>query len=149
MTHVIHALPAGEPDQTHPSARVVVADAPDSYPCRRCLTDARVGERLLLLPYDPFPQSGPYTGAGPIFVHADGCQGFRFTGEVPGQLRRRLLALRAYDQACMMTSAEVVEGGELEGALGEAFAAADTAFVHLHYARPGCFACRVDRAPAA
>jgi hypothetical protein len=59
MTHVIHALPAGEPDQSHPSARVVVADAPDSYPCRRCLTDARVGERLLLLPYDPFPQASP------------------------------------------------------------------------------------------
>ena len=97
----IHALPGGEP-APHPTQTIVVADEADAFPCRRCMTDAQPGERLLLLPYDPFRAESPYTGHGPIFVHADGCEPFRQNGEVPEQLRRRLLAIRAYDSNAMM-----------------------------------------------
>jgi hypothetical protein len=145
MPIVIRALPAGEPDAAHPDARVVVADEPGSYPCRRCLTDAAVGDRLLLLPYDPFPGRSPYAGDGPVFVHADGCEPHVPNGEVPPQLRSRLLAVRGYDEGSMMTTSDVVEGSRLEDMLEAAFSDPATAFAHVHFARPGCFACRVDR----
>ena len=145
MSIVICALPAGEPDAAHPDARVIVADEPESYPCRRCLTDAAVGDRLLLLPYDPFVTSSPYSGDGPVFVHADGCEPHSPGRDVPDQLRSRLLAVRGYDAGSMMTTSYVVHGALLEDALRDVFSDQTTEFVHLHYARPGCFACRVDR----
>jgi len=145
MPIVIRALPAGEPDAAHPDARVVVADEPGSYPCRRCLTDAAVGDQLLLLPYDPFPGRSPYAGDGPVFVHADGCEPHTPGDDVPDQLRSRLLAVRGYDAGSMMTTSDVVHGALVEDALKDAFADQTTDFVHVHFARPGCFACRVDR----
>jgi hypothetical protein len=145
MPVAIHALPTGEPVPA-PTTTSVVADAPDSYPCRRCMTDALPGERLLLLEYDPFDVASPYTGHGPIFVHADGCEPFRDEGRIPGQLRRRLLAVRAYDQNAMMRECGVVEGDDLDGALTRLLEDPGAAYVHVHYAKAGCFACRVERA---
>jgi hypothetical protein len=139
----IHALPGGEP-AAYAAQTIVVADEPHSFPCRRCMTDAAPGERLLLLPYDPFPSESPYTGQGPIFVHADGCEPFRQNGEVPDQLRRRQLAIRAYDRDAMMVGCDVVDGTFLEGAAQRLLAIPGAAYAHVHYARPGCFACRVE-----
>jgi uncharacterized protein DUF1203 len=145
MPIAIHALPAGEPTPA-PTTTLIVADEAESYPCRRCMTDALPGERLLLLEYDPFHVRSPYTGHGPIFVHADGCEPFRFEGRIPVQLRRRLLAVRAYDQDAMMRDCGVVEGADIDGALTHLLDDPDAAYVHVHYAKAGCFACRVDRA---
>ena len=97
MSIVINALPAGEPDVRRKPGRILVADEPGSFPCRRCMRDAEVGERMLLVPYNPFELRSPYVGDGPVFVHADGCEPYAFDGAVPDQLRRRLLAARAYD----------------------------------------------------
>src|SRR3954469_12128763 len=68
---IVHALPAGDADACAPAGRAVVAAGRE--PCRRCLRNARPGEQLLLLPYDPFLVRSPYTGEGPVYVHADGC----------------------------------------------------------------------------
>jgi hypothetical protein len=111
---IIHALPAGETDTGALLARRTVADGPS--PCRRCLRNAIVGEPLVLLPYDPFTVKSPYTGEGPIFVHADGCQ--------PSNLEA---GERLADRA-----RELLEEGH--------------AFLHVHFAGPGCFAFRVDPA---
>jgi Protein of unknown function (DUF1203) len=145
MPIAIQALPTGEPVPA-PTTTVVIADAPDAYPCRRCLTDALPGERLLLLEYDPFGVPSPYTGHGPVFVHADGCEPFQHEGEIPAQLRRRLLAVRAYDDRAMMRDCGVVEGEELDATLTRMLDDPDAAYVHVHYAKAGCFACRVSRA---
>jgi hypothetical protein len=45
-----------------------------------------------------------------------------------------------------MCDADVCDGGELAMHLSRVFADARVAYVHVHYAKPGCFACRVDRA---
>jgi hypothetical protein len=139
----IRALPGGEP-APHPTQTIVVADEPHAFPCRRCMTDAEPGERLLLLPYDPFPSQSPYTAQGPIFVHADGCQAFRQNGELPAQLQRRLLAIRAYDANAMMVASDVVDGTFLEGAAQRLLDVPGAAYAHVHYARAGCLACRVE-----
>jgi hypothetical protein len=65
---------------------------------------------------------------------------------VPDQLRARALAARAFDESGMMTGFELVDGRELEGAIGRLFGRAEAHYLHLHFAAPGCYAARVDRA---
>lgn len=122
-----------------------VADRPQGFPCRRCLTDAEPGEVLLLLRYDPWTVESPYRQPGPVFVHERPCA-TAVVATVPDQQRRRLLSLRGFDGAGFPTVAEVLPGSEAEGRLAEVLRDDRTAFVHLHNAGPGCFAARVERA---
>jgi hypothetical protein len=46
----------------------------------------------------------------------------------------------------MIVEAEVVEGNVIEPLIDRYFERSDVAYLHLHYARRGCYACRVDRA---
>ena len=66
--------------------------------------------------------------------------------EVPEQLRRATLAVRAFDADAMMVGWEMVEGRALEDAIARLFADARAAYLHVHFAAPGCYAARVDRA---
>lgn len=131
---------------TSAAVRVPV-DAPNSAPCRRCLTDIEVGDTALLVSYDPFDPGvdTPYRTASPVFVHERRCTPYA-GGDVPEQQRRRLLSVRSFDPAGIMLDAEVVEGSRLETTLDRQFANERAAFVHVHNAKPGCFAVRVDRA---
>jgi hypothetical protein len=138
----IHALPAGEVETDAPDAVRRAAD--DRAPCRRCLRDASAGEPLVLAPYDPFPLRSPYAGPGPVFVHADGCEPFGGGGETE-QVAGRTLSIRAYDADAMLTDATVVWGERFEAAARTMLDDPDTAFLHVHFAGPGCFAFRVDR----
>jgi len=142
---IITALPAGEPDTGVPLARRRVAD--ERLPCRRCLRDAEAGDELVLAPYDPFTLRSPYAGEGPVFVHAASCERFApAPGAVSEQVRRRVLSVRAYDADAMMTEATVLEGERFAEHAAEALEDAGVAFLHVHFAGPGCFAFRVDRA---
>ena len=116
-----------------------------SAPCRRCLEDAEPGEEVLLVSYDPFPTDSPYRSASPVFVHVRPCTPHVGT-EVPEQQRRRLLSVRSFDDDAMMLDADVADGRDLERLLHRLLGRPDAAFVHVHNARPGCFAVRVDRA---
>lgn len=126
--------------------RRMSADAKPGYPCRVSLADADPGESVLLLPFEHQPAHSPYRASGPIFVRERAVQAHPAIGEVPDALRMRLLSVRGYDRAGMMVAADVVEGRVLEPVIGRLFADPDTQYLHLHNARPGCFACRVERA---
>ncbi len=65
---------------------------------------------------------------------------------VPDQLRRRTLAVRGFDANDMMTGWELIEGVFLEEAIERQFAEASARYLHIHYAAPGCYAARVERA---
>jgi hypothetical protein len=45
-----------------------------------------------------------------------------------------------------MVAFELVEGTKLESAIERLFAAPNAAYLHLHFAAPGCYAARVERA---
>jgi hypothetical protein len=45
----------------------------------------------------------------------------------------------------MMVGTDLVDGRELEGAIGRLLADRRAAYLHLHYAKPGCYAARVTR----
>jgi hypothetical protein len=66
--------------------------------------------------------------------------------QVPEQLRIRQLALRSFDGDAMMVGWELVDGRELERAIGRLFAEPRSLYLHVHYAAPGCYAARIDRA---
>ncbi|WP_269792238.1 DUF1203 domain-containing protein [Stenotrophomonas sp. Iso1] len=126
----------------------VVADDAKRFPCRVSLVDAAVGEALLLLPYQHQPADSPYRASGPIFVRRDAVAADLAVDEVPAAMIRRLISLRAYDAAHRIIDAEVCDGTAVAAWLQRAFDDAAVAYVHLHHARYGCYACRADRAPA-
>ena len=128
---------------------VCVADEPGAYPCRITLEDAMPGEELLLLSHAHLAGDTPYAATGPIFVRRNATATAVFENTVPEQQRRRLLSVRAYDRANCMVDADVVEGTQLEPLIERFFGDQRVSFLHVHNARRGCYACRVDRTDTA
>ena len=128
------------------NARRVVADSTPGYPCRVSLTDAAIGEELLLLPYEHQPAQSPYRSAGPIFVRKDAVQRTMDPGVIPDYVASRLMSVRAYDAAHQMIDAAVCAGSDAAAAIRRMFTSADVAYIHLHNANRGCFSCTVHRA---
>lgn len=127
--------------------QVYTADAHPGFPCRQCLRDATVGEELILVSHDPFFASSPYRSASPIFLHRHACEPSDLSA-LPQQLTRRELSVRAFDDAEMMTDAEVIEGATLAATLDRFFADDATVRVRIHNAERGCWATDVERNPA-
>ena len=122
--------------------RRVVATEQPGYPCRVSLSDAAVGEELLLLPYVNQPEDSPYRASGPIFVRKCAEQRVMEPGVVPDYVLQRLMSVRAYDAAHFMLDAAVCEGTQVASALQDMFRRTGVAYAHLHNAKPGCFSCR-------
>lgn len=127
-------------------ARRVVADASPGYPCRVSLEDAEIGETLILANHTHLAGDTPYAGAHAVYIRENAIRAEPRPGDVPDVLRRRLLSVRAYDAGQMMVDADVVDGEALAPHLDALFARPEISFVHLHNARPGCFAAAVTRA---
>jgi hypothetical protein len=125
-----------------------VAEAADDgpFPVRCCLTDASADEGVLLVSLQPPCAGSPYMAASPVYIHSHRCGGYRADGAVPEVLRSRLLSLRGYDHGHMITGTEVVQGDQLEAAAERLLATAGTAYLFVHFAGPGCYACRIDAA---
>jgi len=124
----------------------VVADSDYGYPCRVSLQDAAAGDELLLLPYEHQPALSPYRASGPIFVRRSASEAARFVDQVPPYLATRPLSVRAYDTEGSMVDANLAKGdAETRALLAEYLGRDDVAYLHVHFARRGCFACRVDR----
>lgn len=122
-----------------------VADAKPGYPCRVSLTDAEPGDELILTHFEHHAVASPFRASHAIYVRR-GEQTFDAVDQVPEQLRLRLLSLRSFDAAGMLTAADVVDGRELEGGIARLLADERAAYLHVHFAKPGCYAARVVRA---
>ena len=154
MDYVISGLPV-QPFQAlfglddaelraHGVVRMTV-DSNPGFPCRVSLEDARIGESVLLLPWRHLDVDTPYRAGGPIFVRETVRDHARVRNAVPEQQRSRMLSVRAYDAKGWMLDAEVAEGVFLEALIERFFGNACVAYLHVHNARRGCYACRVDR----
>jgi hypothetical protein len=123
-----------------------IADARDpGYPCRVSLTDSKAGDELILVNYEHHAVASPYRMRFAIYVRR-GEETFDAVDTVPEQLHKRTLAVRAFDNTAMMVGWEIVDGAELEAAIARAFADRRAAYLHIHFAAPGCYAARVERA---
>lgn len=120
-----------------------IADAP--RPCRISLTDAKPGDELILVNYEHHSVDSPYRMRFAIYVRQDE-KTFDAIDSVPEQLRKRTLAVRGFDAGAMMTGWELTEGEQLESVIEKLFADPRTAYLHVHFAAPGCYAARIERA---
>jgi len=122
-----------------------IADARDpGYPCRVSLTDSQPGDELILTNYEHHAVASPYRMRFAIYVRKDERM-FDAVDDVPEQLRKRTLAVRAFDGEGMMTGWELIEGSKLEEAVERLFAEPRADYLHVHFAAPGCYAARVVR----
>lgn len=121
------------------------ADHAPGFPCRISLTDAAVGDEVILTHYEHHPVDSPFRSSHAIYVRA-GERTFDAVDEVPTMLRSRLLSLRAFDAHGMLLDADVADGVEVEALIARLFAEARVAYIHIHFARPGCYAALVERA---
>lgn len=139
-----HLFTLGDEElKRHGAVRRVAGNS--GYPCRVSLTDAKAGDEVILVNYEHQDADTPYRSRHAVYVRP-GEKRYDAVGEIPEQLRKRLLSVRAFDAGGMMVDAEVTEGRLLEELIGRFFANDAVAYLHLHYARPGCYAARVDRA---
>lgn len=128
------------------NARKMVVTASPGTPCRVSLADAEVGDTVVLVNYEHQPAKSPYRSSHAIFVRQGAQQAHPAVDDVPEVLLSRLISLRLFDHDDMMVDADVASGTELKSAIMRALTNPEVSYLHLHYAKPGCFAASVKRA---
>ena len=155
MSFQIHALP---PVQFEPlftlsnrelaklrASRMIVESKP-GYPCRVSLADAEIGETVILVNFEHQSGESPFQATHAIYVRENAKQASPDVGMVPEALETRLISIRAFDDRHYMVDADVVEGSCLSVSIPAMLQDPRVAYLHLHNAKPGCFAARVTRA---
>ena len=153
MPFIVRGLPPepfkhlyGLPDAelaTRLARRVTAGES--GFPERVELRDATPGESLLLVNYEHQPADTPYRASHAVYVR-EGASEAWVGDHVPDVMRKRLLSLRAFSADGTMVEADVIEGAEAETLIERQLANPAVAYIHAHYARPGCYAARIDRA---
>jgi len=128
----------------HGAVRRVAGAHEPGHPCRISLADSKPGDELILTNYEHHAVASPYRMRFAIYVR-NGEETFDAVDCVPEQLRKRVLAVRAFDKDAMMTGWELVDGAKLEGAIERLFADPRAAYLHVHFAAPGCYAASIER----
>lgn len=155
MTFQISALPKEtfshlfelSPDALADAGAIRVAViAKPGFPCRVSLEDAEIGDEVMLVHYEHQPAATPFRASHAIYVRRGVHTARPAVGEVPAMLRTRILSLRAFDEAGMLVAADLAEGEGLEQVIAGLFADPRAAYLHAHFAKPGCYAARIDRA---
>lgn len=140
-----HLFGLPEDDLAQLGIRRYAATGP-GFPDRVELREAEPGETVLLLNHLCQPAASPYRASHAIFVREGATEVYDRIDEVPEVMRVRLLSLRAYDDGGMMLDADVIEGRGVEPVIERLLANPSVAYLHVHNARRGCYAARVDRA---
>jgi hypothetical protein len=127
------------------SALRVTADKKPGYPCRVSLEDAEPGEQVYLFHYEHQPADTPFRASHAIYVRHNATPAIPKPNEVPAMLLYRILSLRAFDHQGMLRDADLAEGDQIPKRIEKMLADSEVAYIHLHFAKPGCYAARADR----
>jgi len=127
-------------------AKRYIADSKPGFPCRVSLQDAEPGDEVILTNFVHLPSESPYRSTHAIFIRRAATTAVAYTDSLPEMLRARLLSIRAFDANDMLVGANVIEGDRAEDAVARFFEDPAVEFLHVHFAKPGCYACRIDRA---
>jgi hypothetical protein len=128
------------------SAKRYIANAESGFPDRIEMRDAQPGERLILVNYVHQPAATPYRASHAVFVLEGAEETYDTVNEVPEVLRRRLISIRAFDLNHWMIEGDVCDGRELDTTIQRLLAKSEVGYLHAHYAKPGCYAARIERA---
>lgn len=129
-------------------ARRVRVGPEGGVPDRVELRDLRPGETALLVNHVHQPADTPYRASHAIYIREGATAAREVRGRLPSVMVRRLLSLRAFDAEHMMIAADVVEGTAAAACVQSMLENTAVDYLHVHYARPGCFAARIERAGA-
>jgi hypothetical protein len=121
-------------DLANRSAKRYVASAKSGFPDRIEMRDAEPGERLILVNYVHQPADTPYRASHAVFVLEGAEKSYDAVNEVPEVLLRRLI------------EGDVCDGRQLDATIHKFLAKPEVAYLHAHYAKPGCYAARIERA---
>jgi len=148
----IHPLPVGAfyylndlTDEELAARNIQVHVSDGKFPCRVSLADAPEGDRVFLLNFEHLPGETPYRSRHAIFVRENAQESHPEPDTVPAALASRLLSVRAFNARHEMVDADVVEGSNLSELISGFFGNPQVDYIHLHFARQGCFAAKVTR----
>lgn len=127
-------------------AKRCVVDRRPGFPDRIELRDLELGETAILLNYEHQPARTPFRASHAIYVGERSSRRFDAIDAIPDALQSRPLSLRAFDSSHLLSDALLIDGREAAEAIERLLADERTAYVHVHFARPGCYAARADRA---
>jgi hypothetical protein len=137
----IHAIPVDVVDRARKTIdehHVHLAQEPGS-PLRCCLRRSGEGEPVVLFRYSPTAGRGVYEEVGPVFVHAEPCEGLERTDVLPEALSKAPRVLRAYDGAGRIHGGELAAPEELESAVSKLLADPVVVEVQVRSLSHGCF----------
>ncbi|MFH8563981.1 DUF1203 domain-containing protein [Streptomyces sp. NPDC017988] len=138
---------------------VPYVDHEGGSPLRCCLRPVAPGERVALVSYAPLRRWAAETGAdpgaydeqGPVFIHADPCEGpAQERAGYPFSRAGALRTLRRYNARGQIIGGRLLEIPRdgtrgFDAAFDEAFADPQTALVHVRAVEYGCFHFEVRR----
>ena len=141
------AIPADELDAIRAAGRdeagnplEVQVHADGGAPLRCCLREARPGERLLLIAYTPPGTAGAYAERGPVFIHAEPCDGYPKPQAYPPGLIGRQQVVRAYDQQGRIADGVLVaDGHQAQDVIAGLLARPEVVLVHMRNVGYGCY----------
>jgi hypothetical protein len=118
----------------------------DGEPLRCCLRFARPGERIALISFAPFVEQSVWREVGPVYVHAERCEGYA-ERSLPDELRRGPRVLRTYraDGTMDYEHNTLVGDEDIEPVLERLLGEPEVATVHVRTVVPQCFLYAVTR----
>jgi hypothetical protein len=123
-----------------------VVEEAGGTPLRCCLREAVPGERVALIAYQPAKLGGPYAEVGPVFIHAEACDGYTTPGRYPDGFRGRRQLLRAYTADGRIADALIAENGDrAEEVCATFLARPEVAYIHSRNVLYGCYMFTVRR----
>ncbi|MCU4186320.1 DUF1203 domain-containing protein [Acidiferrimicrobium sp. IK] len=124
----------------------VANEEPGGTPLRCCLREAEIGEKVALIAHQPARIGGPYAEVGPVWIHADRCEGHGAPDAYPEGFRHRRLLFRAYDARGRQVDNRIAEGAVAEAVIDGLFSRPDVAYIHARNVLAGCYMFTVERA---
>ncbi len=147
-TEAARAYQAGKPDANGQAPERHISDG-DGVPCRHCLNTIAKGDPYLIIAYRPFPGPQPYAEVGPIFLHAEKCERYEESTDMPPILRDRAQYLiRGYgqDDRIKYGTGQSVPSAELADTAARLLEREEIAYVHVRSATNNCYQCRIEQA---
>ena len=123
----------------------MVATSKPGFPCRISLTNAEVGEEIILFHHISHDVDSPYRSAYAIFIRTGLTEAAHYTDEVPPIFQDRNLGMRAFGKDAMLKTAILSLPGNADKSIRELFELDEVAYIDVHNAAYGCFAARVER----
>ena len=134
-------------DTNRQKPKAYISDG-SSIPCYHCLNYAEMGDGYLLLVNRFFPDTQPYAGVGPIFIHSKGYQHFDNLSQVPKMISaRNQMIIRGYSvrNRIVEDTGQLIETKNIQAAAKHLLKNIQISCLHVRSVSNNCFQCRIER----